>query len=201
MALAEVYAEAYANFVEAEEMLEEALAIEGYDAVDEKKAYEAAEKALNKARDAMDDLSDEVLEWAEENELDEETFEDMIESFVLEALVSESFEIAKLGNINGDTSINTVDALAIRQMAFTNMDGTIATGEYFLTIEKLDENGDVVVDENDEVVTVDTEVNYLAEADINMDGIVGLDDYALLNQYLVGNITYEQLVLTSQVTE
>jgi hypothetical protein len=34
-----------------------------------------------------------------------------------------------------------------------------------------------------------------------MDGIVGLDDYALLQQYLVGNITYEELVLTSQVTE
>ena len=159
------------------------------------KDYKAAVKAYADAEAAAD-------EWLYDNF---EGFEELYEMLDAadESEVECEFEITELGNINGDRAINTVDALAIRQMAFTNLDGTIDAGEYALAFAKLDENGKVVVDEDGKVVMLDKEVSYLAEADINMDGVVGLDDYALLNQYLVGNITYEALVLTSQtvVTE
>ncbi len=70
----------------------------------------------------------------------------------------ETVEISQLGNTNGDQLINTIDAQAIRQ---------IITGELVLN-EKA--------------------VEYLAEADINFDGVVTLADFAIMSQYLVGKI-------------
>ena len=39
---------------------------------------------------------------------------------------------------------------------------------------------------------------YVAEADINQDGIIGSDDYALLNDLLLGNITYAEMCAAAQ---
>ena len=39
---------------------------------------------------------------------------------------------------------------------------------------------------------------YVAAADINQDGLIGSDDYALLNDLLIGNITYEELCEAAQ---
>lgn len=103
------------------------------------------------------------------------------EMFVTEATASEKtldFKINKLGSINADKVINTIDLLAIRQMIITNLsDENVIDGEYLIDGVK---------------------VNYLAEADIDMDGEITLYDYARLNDYLVNTITYEALVLTSQ---
>lgn len=156
--------------------------------------YDVAEKAAKAADKAVQDAEDAANEWLYDNFEDFDELYEMLDA-AYESVVECEFEITELGNINGDRAINTVDALAIRQMAFTNMDGKIDAGEYYLA--------DLEAEADEEGNYPNVEVNYLAEADINMDGVVGLDDYAILNQYLVGNITYEALVLTSQtvVTE
>lgn len=81
------------------------------------------------------------------------------------APVVETATISKLGETNADAAINSVDTLAIRKMI---------TGE--LVINK-------------------KTVTYMAEADVDMDGDVDLEDFARLNKYLIGAITYDQLVL------
>ena len=80
-------------------------------------------------------------------------------------LDAETVEISTLGAVNNDNFINSVDALAIRK---------ILTGE-------------LVIDE--------TVITYSAEADIDKNGEITLNDFALLAKYLVGEITYEELVL------
>ncbi len=78
---------------------------------------------------------------------------------------NKAVEIKELGETNADAAINSVDTLAIRKMI---------TGE--LVINK-------------------KTVTYMAEADVDMDGDVDLEDFARLNKYLIGAITYDQLVL------
>lgn len=184
--LAEAFEVLYNEYIQA--MSEYYVALEG--GIEE--IIAAAAEALAEAEAALTAFELEANEWLEETFVIPELLEYMVEAYV-NSLAEVEFEIAKLGNINGDSSINTVDVLAIRQMAFTIMDGTIVEGEYALPnyLAEADDEGNYPM----------VEVNYLAEADINMDGIVGLEDYALLQQYLVGNITYTELVLTSQVTE
>ena len=96
------------------------------------------------------------------------------------------YAVSKLGDVNYNGRMNSSDALAIRQLMFTKLDGTINDGEYF------------EIDVDEEGNETEVEMNYLAEADIDMDGEITLADYALLSQYLVGTITYEELVLSSQ---
>lgn len=82
-----------------------------------------------------------------------------------DAPVVESMAISKLGETNNDAAINSVDALSIRKMI----------------------TGELVIDKK--------VVQYSAMADVDMDGDVDLEDFARLNKYLIGAITYDQLVL------
>lgn len=82
-----------------------------------------------------------------------------------DAAVVEYAPISTLGNCNGDTAINSIDTLTIRKMM----------------------SGELVIDKKT--------VQYSAEADVDMDGDVDLEDFARLNKYLIGAITYDQLVL------
>lgn len=166
--------------------------------VEAEKALAVAEALLEKAEEALEDyyeesekLQKEAFDWLYDNFEDQYDFMMNMMDMMSGATVAE-FEIAKLGDVNGDGSINIADVVAIRKMQFTNMDGTLADDEYYTVLETEEE------DEEGNPVTVKVETNFLVTADFDMDGDVDLADYALINQYLVGNITYEQLVLTSQ---
>ena len=78
------------------------------------------------------------------------------------------FDIHKIGSINGDKYINTVDALAIKQIMFG---------------ELKDAEGKVI--------------EYLAEADIDKDGQITLNDYVQLRKYLIYEVEYEALAKTT----
>ncbi len=73
--------------------------------------------------------------------------------------------IEQLGNVNGGADINSIDTVAIRKMF---------KGEY------LDDAG--------------KQIFYNAKADVDMDGDVDLEDFAELNKYLIGAISYADLV-------
>ncbi len=87
------------------------------------------------------------------------------ESAATSDAVSEEVEIIRLGDVNGDGLINSVDTQLVRK----------------IMAEEL------VVDEE--------KVTYSAVADIDMDGEVTLNDFARLSQYLIGAIDYDTLVL------
>lgn len=87
------------------------------------------------------------------------------ESAATSAAVTEEVEIVKLGDVNADGLINSVDTQLVRKIMA----------------------GELVIDK--ETIT------YSAVADIDMDGEVTLNDFARLSQYLIGAITYEALVL------
>ena len=169
--------------------------------------WKAAEEAVDAAKAALkgyyegveeiETLLEEVIyeNFGERYEIrDEEEMRRTLMSFVdiLEDTLdfgdtaSETIWIYKLGDINVDWRINSSDALALRQLMFTKVDGKIEDGEF------------TIFDYDEEDNEIEVETNYLAEADVDMDGEITLADYALLSQHLVGSITYEELVLTSQ---
>jgi len=87
------------------------------------------------------------------------------ESAATSNAVTEEVEIVKLGDVNADGLINSVDTQLVRKI----MAGELVVGKETIT--------------------------YSAVADIDMDGEVTLNDFARLSQYLIGAITYEALVL------
>ena len=103
------------------------------------------------------------------------------------------FSVAETGNLaSGVYKIVDGEAVAVAAN-FGSVDSIVTKALGDIDIDDAFTSADEV-----EFLNIAFGNRYVAEADINQDGIIGSDDYALINDLLLGNITYEEMCAAAQ---